>query len=532
MPLRNNVSDLADIPRERMYKSRLHSWGLDKKKKEHEMLEVIRIGFKQPDMDKDLVFRIRGRPVTLGDALHYFSRKGIKDPQALLDASPEPSSPSDAECQTPVDVQSRQLTSIDETEDPMIEEIIIDIKDLVHGMATLRTVSTALTTSNHAQNRLRALQETIWSTGGQSVVPPNILAFEPGIPPELTLPREYRYMEAMLCQTRYHFSQIFMSRKLSVNSSTWSATSDDGLSDKFYFGMYRGYSFLWNGQSDLAFRNFEQAFGLIRSLLTEQHVGFLIYIYDLIIRYEGSGQQVLLLRLLRFLSEMARTVFSETHPVCLIASWMVEASDIRSALAEFTLRRLLDFFQDSIGYFHQETMALLQTFAWALMNREHYMEAAARFKQLANAFDTTYGVHCYESCYAIRSMAEAYFHQGHYASSLEAVDQALQRSTGLPHLQEREIHVRCLRQMAEISLKLGRIEEAEATMQQCVDCTKETFGENHPFSLRAEMHQKSLKQEGLPEKSAIPLMVHRLGKGGNAAMYIWASRERNHVLGN
>src|SRR5271154_3178532 len=101
MPRRNNVSDLADIPRERMYKSRLHSWGLDKKKKEHEMLEVIRIGFKQPDMDKDLVFQIRGRPVTLGDALHYFSRKGIKDPQTLLDASPEPSSPSDTGCQTP-----------------------------------------------------------------------------------------------------------------------------------------------------------------------------------------------------------------------------------------------------------------------------------------------------------------------------------------------------------------------------------------------------------------------------------------------
>lgn len=63
---------------ERMYKSRLHSWGLDKKKKEHEMLDLVRQGLQHGGDDKDKVFMIRGKAVTLADALHYFNRKGIK----------------------------------------------------------------------------------------------------------------------------------------------------------------------------------------------------------------------------------------------------------------------------------------------------------------------------------------------------------------------------------------------------------------------------------------------------------------------
>ena len=68
-----------------MYKSRLHTWGLDKKKKEHEMLELVRQGMLSGGESKDKVFMIRGRPVTLAEALHYFNRKGVKNPASLLD---------------------------------------------------------------------------------------------------------------------------------------------------------------------------------------------------------------------------------------------------------------------------------------------------------------------------------------------------------------------------------------------------------------------------------------------------------------
>jgi hypothetical protein len=507
-----------------MYKSRLHQWGLDKKKKEHEMLDVIRVGYKRKDIDRDSVFQIRGRPVTLGDALHYFSRKGIKDPTSLLDASPEPvSSPSDADSQSLTDlplllpVRTESDLSIDDAEGSMTRSVS---KDDPFTSA----LDPAGSSTEFAQRHLLGLLAMLQRTGQYASVPVKMLAIDSGIPQELSTPTEYRYMEAMLTQTRYHFSNIFAARKLSVNSSTWSTTSDDAMSDRFYFEMYHGYSSLWNGENEVAFEKFDQAFSLIQDLLRDQHVGFLIYIYDLIIRYEASGQQVLLLRLLQYLAEMARTVFSENHPVRLIAMWMMEASNIRSVLAEFILRRILEFFQDSIGYFHQETMALLQTYAWALMNRERYAESAVRFKQLSDAFETTAGEASYEACFAIRAMSEAYFHQGGYGQSLETVQEALRRSASLPRDQEREIYLRCLRQIAEIAKRLGRDEEADALMQKCVDCCKGHFGDDHPFTTRALMHQKSLREDGWTKKPAIPTVVHRLGKGGNAAKYIWASK--------
>ena len=507
-----------------MYKSRLHQWGLDKKKKEHEMLDVIRVGYKRKDIDRDSVFQIRGRPVTLGDALHYFSRKGIKDPTSLLDASPEPtSSPSDADSQSPTDLpvlmpvmsESPQLT--EDAEGSMSRTVSKDVL-LTSGL------DQAGPSTEFAQRYLLGLLELLHGTEQYVNVPVKMLAIDSGIPRELSTPTEYRYMEAILIQTRLHFSNIFAARKLSVNSSTWSTTSDDAMSDRFYFEMYHGYSSLWNGESEVAFEKFDQAFSLIHDLLKDQHVGFLIYIYDLVIRYEASGQQVLLLKLLQYLADAARTVYSETHPVRLIATWMMEASNIRSALAEFILRRTLEFFQDSIGYFHQETMALLQTFAWALMNRERYAESAVRFKQLSEAFETIAGKTSYEACFALRAMSEAYFHQGTYSRSLETVQEALRRSVSLPRDQEREMYLRCLRQIAEIAKRLSRDDEADALMQKCVDCCKEHFGDDHPFTTRALMHQKSLREDGWTKKPAIPTVVHRLGKGGNAAKYIWASK--------
>ena len=99
-----------------MYKSRLHSWGLDKKKKEHEMLDLVRQGLAHKGEDKDKVFYIRGRAVTLADALHYFNRKGIKDPTTLLDQSLDTvgdlSSPDDADIKTPLSNEPDMIDSL------------------------------------------------------------------------------------------------------------------------------------------------------------------------------------------------------------------------------------------------------------------------------------------------------------------------------------------------------------------------------------------------------------------------------------
>lgn len=521
-----------------MYKSRLHQWGLDKKKKEHEMLELVRIGLQRKPGEKEPVFSIRGRQVTLGDALHYFNRKGIKDPTTLLaqhqrqqqqgaGSSAEPSSPSDNDIRTPENSQVPLALQADPDDDESVLDASQAGEDSQFDAFELSNQSKAVLTSspNYAKDLLGTLMQQLGIAELGELTPFRMLSAENlALPRMLSSPVEVRYTDALVQQTLLYYQGVFAERNVSADSSTWTATSDDSLSDKFYYDMYHGFSFLWNKQNDLAFDSFEQAFSQIEHLLRDHHVAFLMYIYDLIIRYDGTGQEDPLLRLLDYVANMALRIFkSENNPIRLIALWMKQADGIRSSLAEFTLRRVLDFFQDSIGYFHPETMALLQLFASGLMNRKKYHDAALRYQQLTDAFETIHGKNSYEACYALRTCSEAYFHEERYKESLQALDAAMRQSQPLPKEQEREIYVRCIRGLAEVFRRLGRLEEGRAAMQHVVDTCIEVWGENHAFTARAEMHLKSFGDEGGVEEAAVPPTIYRLGRGGKAAKSIWTT---------
>ncbi|EXJ69940.1 uncharacterized protein A1O5_07013 [Cladophialophora psammophila CBS 110553] len=513
-------------PTERMYKSRLHTWGLDKKKKEHEMLDLVRQGLQQKGDDKDKVFLVRGRQVTLADALHYFNRKGIKDPSSLLEpqrsVSGDLSSPEDADVKTPLSSNDDVLNTTQDVSDFEMTRSPMEMSEQEKPTLALR-----LRTSDVAADRLAALQHALNIPELPPMPPFRTLSVESSVAQVTVSAEDQRYQDVIFQNMQNHYMNLFTARNLSIRNTTgtWTATSDDALADRFYYSMYHGYSFLWNGQRDRAFDNFYKAFALIEGLLKDDHVGFMIYIFDLIIRHDGTGYEEPLLMLLQHLADMVKTVFeSEEHPIYMIAIHMHDATASRAWLAESTLRRLLDFFQDSIGYFHPETIALLQTFASGLLNRERFAEAAVRFQQLVDAFETTVNKQCYEVCYALRSTSEAFFHMDEYMQALQAIKAALERSQTLPRPEEREIYVRCLRGLAEISNKLGRKEEANETMQHVVDVCRDAFGPEHPFTNRARMHLKTILKGDATSDSAIPPMVYRLGRGGNAAKYIWISR--------
>ncbi|KIW12880.1 hypothetical protein PV08_08067 [Exophiala spinifera] len=519
--------EFAFTPTERMYKSRLHTWGLDKKKKEHEMLDLVRQGLQQKGDDRDKVFLVRGRQVTLADALHYFNRKGIKDPSSLLepqaDAPGELSSPEEAEAKTPLSFNDEMVEPPLDTSDYEFTRSPMELDSNDKSIMPL-----AISPSDVAEKRLASLQQALNISHLHPMPPFRTLAVEATVvqPPNLT-PADQRLLDTLFKNMQKHYMNLFTARNLSIGNTTgtWTATSDDALADRFYYSMYHGYSFLWNGQRDRAFDNFYKAFALVEGLLKDDHVGFMIYIFDLIIRHDGTGYEEPLLMLLQHLADLAKaTPESEEHPIYLIANYMYHSTTSRAWLAEATLRRLLDFFQDSIGYFHPETIALLQTFATGLMNRKRYAEAAVRFQQLVDAFETTMNKTCYEVCYALRSTSEAYFHMEQYEKSLQALKAALERAECLPRPEEREIYVRCLRAMAEICSKIGRRDEAVETMRHVVDICRDAFGPEHPFSNRARMHLKSMAKGEDTSEAAIPPMVYRLGRGGSAAKYIWISR--------
>ena len=509
-----------------MYKSRLHTWGLDKKKKEHEMLELVRQGMLSGGESKDKVFMIRGRPVTLAEALHYFNRKGVKNPASLLDQPLEQvlndlSSPDDPDdVITPLSANDTMLEGISRS-DP---EFDLGGSPPVRPIKGITSIPLHVRPSDFAERAVFSLQTAL---GLQEIKPMpafRTLSVESVIPATTTNPEEQRYIEAILQQLLSHYQDIFASRNLSVNTSPWTATSAETATDKFYYLMYHGYSFLWNGEKERAFEIFNEACAMIEGLIKDNHVAFLIYILDLTIRHAGTEYEGPLNMILQHLADFAKAVYgSESQPTYLIALWLKNATISRAAVAEAVMRKLLDFFQDSIGYFHSETIALLQTFATGLLNNQSYAESAVRFQQLVDAFETTQHKQCYEVCYALRRTSEAYFYNGKYAESLQAIKAVLERSKSLPHLEEREMYVRCLRALAEISGKLNRREEAIDTMRHMLDTTIEAFGEHHTFVSRARMQLKSIQRGESETDGAIPPMVHMLGRGGNASRWVWTT---------
>lgn len=422
------------------------------------MLDLVRQGLMQKGDDRDKVFMVRGRQVTLADALHYFNRKGIKDPSTLLEpnalaeSSNDMSSPEDYDVKTPLSSKGDFLDAGHGIESDY---------DLSHSPSNASTqqLPQALInpkSSDFPEQQLARLQYLLQIQQWEILPAFRTIPVESYITSRPGAPLEIRYLDAILAQAKAFYTQLLVSRDLSVINTSWSATSEDELADLFYYSMYQGYGFLWNSQLDKAYEDFHKAFALIPQLLQNNHVGFLIYILDLLIRHDRNGHEEPLLQLLQQVSDHAGRIFGNNHPMYLITTWLrhPEGEISRSWIAESAMRKLLHFFQDSIGYFHPITIALLQTFATGLLNAQHYKEAAVRFHQLVDAFETTQSEYCYEVCYALRTMSEAYFYAEMYPQSLQVLKIALDRSASLPRGEEREIHVRCFRAMAEIFKKL------------------------------------------------------------------------------
>ncbi|KAK0649286.1 Clr5 domain-containing protein, partial [Cercophora newfieldiana] len=98
---------------QRMYKTRIKSWGLDKNFKESEVVELFRLRRERDRIGKPTVYAIRGREVDWDRVHTYVRRKGLDIVRLVDDASPPASSSSSARevtCRTPTPEPER-LTS-------------------------------------------------------------------------------------------------------------------------------------------------------------------------------------------------------------------------------------------------------------------------------------------------------------------------------------------------------------------------------------------------------------------------------------
>lgn len=88
--------------RQRMYKTRIKAWGLDKNFKESEVVELFRLRREREKLGKPTTYRIRGREIDWDRVNSYVKRKGLDIARLLeADRSHSPTVAREITCRTP-----------------------------------------------------------------------------------------------------------------------------------------------------------------------------------------------------------------------------------------------------------------------------------------------------------------------------------------------------------------------------------------------------------------------------------------------
>ncbi|ETI21437.1 hypothetical protein G647_07784 [Cladophialophora carrionii CBS 160.54] len=251
-----------------MLKTRIQKWGLDRKKKQPDMLYALRIVLERQALRKDTSFVIRDRVVKSDDIKRY-KRKGVLDLQALLRESPAADATTEIECHTPETVATFEIPE---------------------------TNVQALAAPDLDGNRV---------TGG------NLEAtLDPGhVDSVVSSTQEMNHLDALLYHSRVYYDSVFQTSTWHDSFSRQSLRPSEGFYDLFLGGQ----AFLYLGFVPSAFCMFNLAFNEASLLLTQQHILSLLYFYSIILPNRVHPGQEVLVQLFRFIMEKVQTRHSQMH---------------------------------------------------------------------------------------------------------------------------------------------------------------------------------------------------------------------------
>jgi hypothetical protein len=266
-----------------MLKKRIRKWELDRNKKNADMLFALKLAFDREAMGKKTVFSIRGRLVTFQDVKHYFHRKGVRDVKAIVAATDYFSPTTQIDCRTP------------EPEKPDGGRATqnVDPKESVEDLSQPKGNFTASNTSTSAGYVVVAFPDP----GQIDRNAPSISAFRP--------------VEQLLYLSQAYYNGIF-------DNPAWRNNHDyfnvDTL-EIFYHHMFDGQLLLEENKVPEAFVYLNQGFDLVQSLLEQQSLLFLPYLFHLLLPDRGMCRTEIVLRLLGFTHQMSSVYWPQLHPI-------------------------------------------------------------------------------------------------------------------------------------------------------------------------------------------------------------------------
>jgi hypothetical protein len=255
-----------------MLKKRIKKWSLDRNKKHADMLVALRLALEREAMRKKTVFSIRGRLVTFDDVRHYFRRKGIHDLKSLASDASTSSPTTQIDCHTP---EPETPSEIRDTRDP-------------------ESLPSAEGTSMHHD------------LGAGNVYPDCSVVALPDpdqVDRTISITSTLGQVEQLLYLGRAYYDAIFEDPTWRSNLNTFNV----GALETFYHHVFDGQSLLEENNVNEAFEHFERAFDLVRTLLSNQVLLFLPYLYHLLLPDRRIRRQEVISQLLYFIFRMTTT---------------------------------------------------------------------------------------------------------------------------------------------------------------------------------------------------------------------------------
>lgn len=498
---------------ERMYKTRVKHWGLDKKNKSNEMAHALRIIRRRKAERKNTVVVIREKVVGEAAVHRYFKRQKISEPRvashktdvartppAISYFTPPPSSSPISDPDAGGTVVSTNDSSIVRRR-PHISRNDKHQSTFPHPGSKQLTIpvstSRCCVTSHDLYDKASSKCNTNHRLTGQN----QILALMDLLPSELIPLNSLNvpsWDESALVDIKDYYDTYFQSPRWRIwidPQISWDKTPGEFLAHENstlalidleipaqIVGNFQIATRLYGTDSaGEAFNMKEKAFGKLGRLIREQHPQFLSCLLLLVCLLDTAGFPELTQELLYHTHNMAHIILGSTHHITRLTSWVVH-SENRDALADRALEYIQDLYQERAGFLHPHHLEAAYNRAWGQFVRGQVYDARYNFRRLYNLFESYAKFDGLSARKVLYSMAQVEIALG----SMEMADNLLAETqrqivrrfgTGT-HI---EMGFECLRLRA--SLRRGSDSEMALMMSETLAVAEKFIGGNHPTVL-------------------------------------------------
>jgi hypothetical protein len=428
-----------------MFKTRIQRWGCDKKRKQVEMVAILRKAYERASEGKMSQFSIRGRPIALDEVHRYFARKGRRIEDIDLERSEDAPTPKAIKCDTPI-------TNIPESDSS--QNIANSQTESVHASAVL--VPQRPISQQYVMTRIGSIPQAV---------------------PSMQVERSF--------DNFLHGIKIYYSAKLC--GPDWILGTVECDDPSLYPSMQLGSLFLeYHDLRTLqdrqaSFKALDKAFTMIKTLLIVQDPRLLTYLLESIAYTRSVGYEDLARQLIWYFTSMAIEVLGRMHPISMFGMGLHQASSSTlSDVIERGLGSMVEQFVTNIGDSHLESMRLLLTGSAIMKHQKSYVTASRYLTQLLPIYEYAYGVRSYQTCHALIDKAYLILELGDAVQAERLMEEGKHRAEGILDSNEYiESNMRSLSCKAHLRRVQGNFEESAYILETALLLGEMALDDDH-----------------------------------------------------